>query len=96
MSKQPENQQQPVDPAKREAKPKDDVQSNPKASVNPFANTGNKSEQLQNPSRNQASGSAPMGHDAGKNPGKVTPIRNNPQNNNPMSVDKPSTKTKGE
>lgn len=70
-------------------KKQDDLQSNDKASVNPFANTKDKSTQVQNPSRNIVSqkGNTTNGNNAGKDPGKTVPIRNNPQNNNPMSKD---------
>lgn len=70
-------------------KKQDDLQHNDKASVNPFANTKDKSTQVQNPSRNIVSqhGNTTNGNSSGKEPRKTTPIRSNPQNNNPMSKD---------
>ena len=64
-----------------------DVQGADNASVNPRANAHHPNSPAQNPSRNQSTKAAPMGHAAGKNPNKVTPIRKNPQGNNPMSHD---------
>lgn len=72
---------------KREEHPHSDIQGNEKASVNPFARTGKHNTQEQNPSRNPASQSAPMGRDSGKEPRKRAPQRSNPQGNKPMSHD---------
>ncbi len=82
-----EQQNHVVKPAKHEGEPHSDVQGNEKASVNPFARGGAHKTTEQNPSRNDGAHRAPMGRDSGKNPQKVTPIRNNPQGNNPMSHD---------
>jgi hypothetical protein len=69
-------------------KKQDDLQHNDKASVNPFANTKDKSTQVQNPSRNDmAQQAAGRGKDMGKEPRKQSPQRSNPQDNNPMSKD---------
>jgi hypothetical protein len=58
-----------------------------KTSVNPAENTKNKNTQLQNPNNNQVSvnGNTTDGNDAGEG---VHNVRNNPQGNKPMSVDK--------
>ena len=69
-------------------KKQDDLQSNDKASVNPFANTKSKSTQTQNPSRNDlANQSKPRGADMGKEPRKTAPQRSNPTDNHPHSQD---------
>ncbi len=73
--------------AKHEEQPHSDIQGNEKASVNPFVRTGKHNTQEQNPSRNPASQSAPMGRDSGKDPQKRAPQRSNPQGNKPMSHD---------
>ena len=58
-----------------------------KSSVNPAENTKKKSTQVQNPNGNQVSGhgNTTDGNDAGHG---VDNIRNNPQGNKPMSVNK--------
>jgi hypothetical protein len=87
---EPQEQQNPkdhVNPAKHEGAPDSDVQGNKNASVNPFTRGGAHKTSEQNPSRNDGAHRAPMGRDAGKDPQKVTPIRKNPQGNNPMSKD---------
>lgn len=60
---------------------------NQKTSVDPAARTGRKSTQVQNPNDNQVShqGNTTDGLTAGEG---VHNIRNNPQNNKPMSVNK--------
>lgn len=72
---------------RREEQPQSDIQGNEKASVNPFTRAGGHKTQEQNPSRNPASQSAPMGRDSGKEPRKRAPQRSNPQGNKPMSHD---------
>ncbi|QDA59643.1 hypothetical protein [Hymenobacter jejuensis] len=63
--------------------------ANDKTSVNPAANTKKKSTQVQNPNQSNVSqhGNTTDGNSRGKDPGKTTPIRNNPQGNRPMSQD---------
>jgi len=58
-----------------------------KPSVDPFENTKKKSTQLQDPNTNQVSGhgNTTDGNSAGHG---VDNIRNNPQGNKPMSVNK--------
>lgn len=85
-SEDPKKDQQHAE-TKREEQPQSDVQGNEKASVNPFTRTGNHNSDVQNPSRNPATQSAPMGRDSGKEPRKRAPQRSNPQGNNPMSKD---------
>lgn len=63
--------------------------TNEQTSVNPAANTKNKSTQVQNPNQSNVSahGNTTDGNSNGNEPRKTTPIRNNPQGNQPMSVD---------
>lgn len=78
-----------ISPQTPMSKKQDDLQSNEKASVNPFADTKKKSTEIQNPSRNIVSqhGNTTDGGSAGKEPRKTTPIRKNPMGNRPMSKD---------
>ena len=66
---------------------KDADLQNEKTSVNPAANTKRKSTQVQSPNTMDVSahGNTTDGNSAGKG---VDNIRNNPQNNKPMSVNK--------
>ena len=66
---------------------KDTDLQNDKTSVNPAANTIRKSTQVQSPNTTNVSahGNTTDGNSAGKG---VNNIRNNPQGNKPMSVDK--------
>ena len=66
---------------------KDTDLQNEKTSVNPAANTKRKSTQVQSPNTMDVSahGNTTDGNSAGKG---VDKIRNNPQGNNPMSVNK--------
>ena len=61
--------------------------TNDKTSVNPAANTKKKSTQVQSPNTMDVSahGNTTDGNSAGEG---VHNIRNNPQGNNPMSVDR--------
>ena len=61
--------------------------TNDKTSVSPAANTGRKSTQVQSPNTTDVSahGNTTDGNSAGHG---VQNIRNNPQNNKPMSVNK--------
>ncbi len=66
---------------------KDTELQNEKTSVNPVANTGRKSTLVQSPNTTDVSahGNTTDGNTAGHG---VNNIRNNPQNNKPMSVNK--------
>ena len=66
---------------------KDTDLKNEKTSVNPVANSKRKSTQVQNPNTMDVSahGNTTDGNSAGHG---VDNIRNNPQNNKPMSVNK--------
>jgi len=66
---------------------KDSDLQNEKTSVNPVANTKKKSTQVQSPNTTNVSahGNTTDGNSAGQG---VNNIRNNPQGNKPMSVDK--------
>ncbi len=66
---------------------KEAILANDKTSVNPAANTGRKSTQVQSPNTTDVSahGNTTDGNDTGHG---VQKIRSNPQNNKPMSVNK--------
>ena len=74
---------------------KDTDLQNEKTSVNPAANTKRKSTQVQAPnvSNVSAHGNTTDGNSAGKG---VNNIRNNPQGNKPMSVDKGHVRKTGD